>query len=82
MMNITKLVLINPFIQMFWGRNMSQAKPEAIEIFCRVFSRELTRNTGFKIVIDPRSLTADSKKPVRVSKDRKGFNSPKQKPEK
>ena len=61
---------------------MSQAKPEAIEIFCRVLSQELTRSMGVKIEIDPKSLSADLKKPANGSKVQKRAKSLIQNPEK
>jgi hypothetical protein len=60
---------------------MSQAKPEVIEIFCRVLSQELTRETGHKIKIDPRSLPGYSVSPGNVLKDRKCAKNPKHSPE-
>lgn len=62
---------VKRLVDSFGEDDMTQAEQETIEIFCRVLSQELSRETGYKIVIDPPSLPVYSKKPRNVSKDRK-----------
>jgi len=56
---------------------MTQAEQETIEIFCRVLSQELTRETDHKIDIDSRTLPGYSVSPGNASKDRKRVKLPK-----
>jgi hypothetical protein len=61
---------VKRLVDSFGVDDMTQAEQETIEIFCRVLSQELTRETGHKIEIDPRSLPGYSGKPGITLKDR------------